>query len=304
MVRALDVVHLGAASRDLTDLDPRGWRLGGGVTYAALTTARLGLATAAAIGLDDLAASAWELDLLRDAGVDIRAIRLPEGPVFVNEERPGGRVQVAHAVGVRMPDDGLPGHWHDARAWSIVPVADELPRAMAAWVPAAAFVALGWQGLLRTLRPGVEVRRRDPRADVLVGRADLIGLSRNDVGPDVPMSALTGLLRDGARLAVTDGAAGGEMVEVRDGRPIERRRYGAVPIAQEIDATGAGDTFLAALLSAIIGGPRGGSWPTDDEVRFAAAAGAIAAGAPGLEGVPADADAVRRVAASDVPGAD
>ena len=46
---AVDVVHVGSASRDLTDDDPRGWRLGGGVTFAALTTARLGLRTAAVI---------------------------------------------------------------------------------------------------------------------------------------------------------------------------------------------------------------------------------------------------------------
>ena len=38
--------------------DPRGWRLGGGVTYAALTTARLGLRTAAYIGVDDAGAPA------------------------------------------------------------------------------------------------------------------------------------------------------------------------------------------------------------------------------------------------------
>src|SRR6478752_3913971 len=47
---ALEVLHVGSASRDLTSDDPRGWRLGGGVTYAALTTARLGLRTAAVVG--------------------------------------------------------------------------------------------------------------------------------------------------------------------------------------------------------------------------------------------------------------
>jgi hypothetical protein len=31
-------------------MTPRGWRLGGGATYAALTTARLGLRTAAVVG--------------------------------------------------------------------------------------------------------------------------------------------------------------------------------------------------------------------------------------------------------------
>ena len=37
------VVVIGAASRDLVDDDPRGWRLGGGVSYSALALARLGL---------------------------------------------------------------------------------------------------------------------------------------------------------------------------------------------------------------------------------------------------------------------
>ena len=50
--RAIEVVHVGSSSRDLTPDDPRGWRLGGGVTYAALTTARLGLRTAAVVGVD------------------------------------------------------------------------------------------------------------------------------------------------------------------------------------------------------------------------------------------------------------
>lgn len=304
MDRALDVVHLGSAARDLTDEDPRGWRLGGGVTYAALTTARLGLATAAAIGVDELAATAWELDLLRDAGVDVRPIRLPEGPVFRNEERPGGRVQVAHSVGVRLPNEPLPGHWQHARAWAIVPIADELPLGLAARVPAAALVALGWQGLLRTLEAGARVQRRDPRPDDVLARADLVGLSRNDVGPDVPLTTLTALLRDRARLAITDGAVGGELVVVRHGQPASRLEYPPAVVGPEVDATGAGDTFLAALLSAILGDERGGSWPTVAQLRFAAAAAAIAVGGAGLDGVPADAESVRRVAATSAPGAD
>ena len=35
----VEVVHVGSACRDIAPDDPRGWRLGGGVTYAALTTA-------------------------------------------------------------------------------------------------------------------------------------------------------------------------------------------------------------------------------------------------------------------------
>ena len=77
----VEVVHVGSACRDVAPDDPRGWRLGGGVTYAALTTARLGLRTAAVVGVDALASTARELDDLRDAGVDILRVDLPEGPM-------------------------------------------------------------------------------------------------------------------------------------------------------------------------------------------------------------------------------
>src|SRR5439155_9122108 len=76
----------GAASRDIGDDDPRGWRLGGAVNYASLTLARLGVRTRALIGVDPAAGSATELDLLRDAGVEICRARLGQGPVFENIE--------------------------------------------------------------------------------------------------------------------------------------------------------------------------------------------------------------------------
>ena len=108
MIRpSIEVLHVGSASRDLTSDDPRGWRLGGGVTYAALTTARLGLRTAAVIGIDDAGADAAEFDLLRAAGVDLMLARLVESPVFDNQETATGRVQICHAVG--RPLDVLPG---------------------------------------------------------------------------------------------------------------------------------------------------------------------------------------------------
>ena len=65
------VLVVGAASRDVTAEDPRGWRLGGAVTYGALTLGRLGFRVRALVGVDREAASARELDLLRAAGVVI-----------------------------------------------------------------------------------------------------------------------------------------------------------------------------------------------------------------------------------------
>lgn len=297
-----DVVHIGSASRDRTPEDPRGWRLGGGVTYASLTTARLGLATAAWIGLDPAAMHASELDLLRAAGVDVIAVPLAEGPVFDNIERPGGRVQFASRAGVRMPDVPPPSAWRRATAWSVVPVADELPHAIASWIPDGAFVAFGWQGLLRSLRSGARVRRRRPAAHPVLSRADLVGLSRTDVARDIPLRALTAHLRDGARLCVTDGADGGRVLEVLDGEAAVTHRFTAVRAPRIVDETGAGDVFLAALSAVVLGraarptGLTGPSWPTPDDLRFAAGAAALAVGDPGVLGIPVDRAAVRRVA--------
>ncbi len=184
----IDIVHVGSACRDLTDEDPRGWRLGGGASYAALTTARLGLRTAAIMGVDAIAASASELDLLRAAGVELLLVALEEGPVFLNRETPEGRVQSWPARGLPLPVPTFPDGWRDARAWSLVPVASELGDAWAS-VPGAGFTSLAWQGLLREQGPDQLTRRTPPRGSALLDAADLVGVSRHDLPPGTPLAA-------------------------------------------------------------------------------------------------------------------
>ena len=73
------VLVVGAASRDVTLEDPRGWRLGGAVTYGTLTLVRFGVRVRALVGVDAEAANAEELDLLRDAGAEIALAPLGHG---------------------------------------------------------------------------------------------------------------------------------------------------------------------------------------------------------------------------------
>jgi sugar/nucleoside kinase (ribokinase family) len=289
-----DVVVVGAASRDLAADDPRGWRLGGGVSYGALTCARLGLRTAALVGADPAAAEAAELDLLRDAGVAVRVVRLGHGPVFDNLERPGGRVQLCHDRADPVPSEALPAAWRAARGWVLAPVAAELDGTWAAVPPEAAFVAVGWQGLLRALVPGEPVRHVPPAAHPIVRRADLVGLSRDDVERDVSLVELYGLLRPGAALAVTHSDEGGLLADGPDGESLRLRHYPAIRGADVADPTGAGDVFLAALAAARIE-PRlvGGRIAEGLDLLLAAAAASLVLEAPGLLGVP-DRRAVRR----------
>jgi sugar/nucleoside kinase (ribokinase family) len=284
----VEVVHVGSACRDVAPDDPRGWRLGGGVTYAALTTARLGLRTAAVVGVDAEAARAHELDTLRDAGVDILTVDLPEGPIYHNVETPHGREQTVVACGVPVRPVSVPDSWRNAAAWSLVPVAGEVDDEWAAVPGHDAIVAVAWQGMLRRLVAGQRVERLRPTERAILRRADLVGVSHLDVAPETSLGSLAGLLHVGARLLITQGGHGGLLVTTGEDRPAEVLRYLPTPVEREVDPTGAGDTFLAALLAVLVR-PSVAASPGHSlarSLRFAAAAGALAVEGVGLAGVP------------------
>jgi sugar/nucleoside kinase (ribokinase family) len=280
------VLVAGAASRDISRDDPRGWRLGGGVMYGALTLARLGLRVRAAVGVDREAAGAIELDHLRAAGAEVHLVRLRSGPVFENLESPAGRRQRCLSTSESVSRAALPYGWaDDLDAVLLAPVAGELDEAWASL--RTPIVALGWQGLLRELRAGADVVRRAPAQGALLGAATLVGASRDDFAAGTTAGALATLLVPGTWLALTEGEAGGRIVRVdATGAARRPRRYPATPSERTIDPTGAGDVFLAALLAARLQRRLGPAIP------FAAAAASLVVEAPGLAGVP-DRAAVR-----------
>ena len=284
----VEVVHVGSACRDVVREDPRGWRLGGGVTYASLTTARLGLRTAAIVGVDATAATASELDMLRDAGVDLLLVPLDEGPIYHNLETAKGRVQTCVATGVPLPVPAVPESWLAAPGWSLVPVAGELTDAWAAAVPADAHLAVAWQGFLRELTAGEQVRRRPPQPSAILRRADLVGVSHHDVPASTPISELYDLLHLGADLLITQGVEGGLLIRLGPDGPTESLRYVSTSTDRETDPTGAGDTFLAALQASILRPAVVGRHRPRHrlDLRFAAAAGSLVVEGLGLAGVP------------------
>lgn len=292
------VVVVGSAARDVVRDDPRGWRLGGGVTYGGLTLARLGLPTRVLVGVDPLAAEAEELTALREAGADVRLVRLARTPIFENVETPDGRIQTCLEPGDPLPVDALPPDWRSAGAWLMGPVANELSDAWAAVPAPDALVAFGWQGILRHLPRGGRVRRRPPAVSELLRRSDIVGVSRHDVDPATPLEQLWHLLAPSATLLVTEGNLGGWEIRLSGGEPVGRRHYPAIPARAEVDPTGAGDVFLAAYLAAQVRGPVSGSERHGSDLRLAAAAASLSVEGLGLGGVPSLAAVTRRVAAS------
>lgn len=278
---------VGAASRDLAADDSRGWRLGGGVSYGALTLARLGLRVRALVGTDAEASRAWELDLLRDAGAEVQLVHLEHGPVFENIDGRAGRRQRSLSASDEFGAAALPAGWRQEEAVLFAPVAAELADDWAAVPSPTALVALGWQGLLRTVRAGEDVERRPPEPSPLLRALDLAGVSPEDLDPATSVDDLLALLPATATLLVTGGGSGGLVVGPESDGRRAWRRYPAIESDGVVDSTGAGDTFLAALLAARLD-PAGIGVAPDrgGDLRFAAAAASLTVERRGLLGVP------------------
>lgn len=287
--QAPDVVVVGAAARDVAKTDPRGWRLGGGVTYSGLAMARLGVRTGIVIGLDAEAREAHEIELLRAAGAEVWPVPIERGPVFHNEERPSGRVQTCLSVSDPVPAEALPAAWRSAPAWLLAPVAAEVPDEWADVPAPGACVVLGWQGMLRHLFPGERVWPIDPGPSPLLHRADLVGVSRHDLPHGLRLRDVSSWLGDRCELLLTAGPAGGLLLELARGRLVGARSYPGIPTREEVDPTGAGDTMLAGLLAArLAGGGRapGGEPPGGHDLHLGALAATLLVERPGLDAVP------------------
>jgi sugar/nucleoside kinase (ribokinase family) len=288
------VLVVGAASRDVDAGDPRGWRLGGAVTYGSLTLARLGLHVRALVGADADAADASELALLRDSGVEVALARLARGPVFENIEQPGGRRQRCLEVSDPVELGAIPEGWRANDGLFLGPIAGELD---AAWASLSApLVALGWQGLLRRLVVGEDVQRLAPAPGPLLAAADLIGVSVDDLGVDTPLGDLVDLVRPGATLVVTRGDRGGTALTSRRPARSGLRAYPAIPSNGVVDPTGSGDIFLAALLATAIDSSLLGAAGWAVRLTFAAAAASLAVEGRGPLAVPTLAAVRRRMA--------
>ena len=298
-----DVVVVGSACRDLVDDDPRGWRLGGGASYSALALARLGLRVGAIVVADEPAAGSSEIEMIRDAGVDVRIQPGSRGPIFINTETPTGRIQETPQVSDPVDPAALPDAWRSARAWMIAPVAAEIPDIWAEIPPPHSHVALGWQGLLRVLAPGARVHHRQPFTSPVVWRANLIGVGVDDIDDVTSASDLATLLRPGAEMLLTDGIHGGNAHRIGPhGTIASTRHWHSIPIQSYVDPVGAGDSFLSGVFAAQVEPSLVAHWPDGDgDLRLGAACGSLILEGPGLFGVPHREDAIARMAGGDNP---
>ncbi len=244
----IDFLVIGHITHDST---ADGFRLGGTVSYAAVTASRLGhrpgiLTRASTTGLttrpaaDGLSVVTTSPDAVLD-GIDICLLPSPVSTTFTNIYHGIERTQIIEALAAPIAADELPPQWASAPVVLLGPVAREVPPDWTRAFPPQALVGITPQGWMRKWD---EHGRVSPapweNMQEFLTHADVIILSREDVGGDD--AAIADLACRANLLIVTDGWHGATVHRCGESYPVPPRP------TQQVDPTGAGDVFATAFL--------------------------------------------------------
>jgi ribokinase len=228
--------------------------LGGSAAIVACGLARLGVATALAATVGDDLHGAFVRDVLVERGVDTRWVRTdPEVATGISVVLSvGDRAILTHpgtiaTTGPEVIDDELVAsvrHLHSASYFLQPRLSPHLPDVFARGRAAGASTSVDtnwdpadtWEGLGRLLE----------HTDLLLpNAAELLALTGR---PTVDAAALE-LLRTGCSVALKDGANGGVLWQAA-GLVVRV----PAPAVTAVDTTGAGDSFDAGFISALLDG--------------------------------------------------
>jgi pfkB family carbohydrate kinase len=278
-----DFLAIGHVTRDM--LPDGTWRLGGTVTFAALTAARLGLHAAIVTSAPPDVLAALDAVL---PGIALSIVPSDTATTFENIYLPHGRQQFLRGRAAPLTVDAVPVRWRNTPIVLLGPVAQEIDASIVTAFPHS-LVAATPQGWLRqwdadgAVYFGVQANTAGLMLQLqvlIVSREDFIpaqvseeewhrGVERSD-------ATIRGLAQSVPLIAVTCGADGAYLW-------IRGSRSGIFPgyPAREVDPTGAGDVFATAFLCELA--------RTDNAaaaVDFANRVAACSVEAPGGDGIP------------------
>jgi sugar/nucleoside kinase (ribokinase family) len=270
-VLAPDFVICGNVVRDVT---ADGWAPGGTAVYAAAVARglgrRVGVVTAAPVDVVEAGLA---------ADVAVARADVAEATSYENVYIPTGRIQYLRAPGSPIPVTTLPEAWEPAPIALLGPVYHEVTPELAARLRGSVGVCA--QGFLRRAGPDGRVGLMPPEqwdALPLLRRAAVLFLSEED-------------LAGGTRRAVPESWLAAVPVTVltagwRGARVYTNGRWLSVPAipVDEVDPTGAGDSFAAAFMVA-----RDEGADPVEATRFAAAAASFTVEAHGHQSPARDA---------------
>ncbi len=263
-----DYLVVGNVTKDLT---PDGYVIGGTVSFSSIAAQRMGKRAAVLTRCESLP----ELrQFLESQGVALVRVTSDVTTTFENVYTREGRTQQLRAVAPPIPPEALPLAWRSAAVVHLGPIAQEVPAELADYFPPASVIGATPQGWLREWDESGRVRPTPwTDAEAVLSRVDALIFSAEDVGGDL---TLVRRYCEMAKLAVvTDHRNGCTVWEA--GR---QERFPAFEV-EEIDPTGAGDTFATAFLIRY-----GDTRDAAGAARFANCAASFVVGAIGPSGLP------------------
>lgn len=239
---APDILLIGHVARDLLSTDPNdGYRLGGTVSFAAVTSVKLGrrptIVTAAAPDLDFS-------ELPRE--VELHVLPSASTTTFVNVYTEAGRIQHCSKRARPITAADIDPSLRRPRAALLGPIADEITPDVAHILGEETLVVATPQGWMRRFDEAGRVHGKPwESASEILPRLTAVVLSLEDIGDDI--RRLDPIIEHVPLVVLT---------EYRDGSTLYRRRENGTTLvtripprpAREVDPTGAGDVFAAAFL--------------------------------------------------------
>ena len=240
---SIDLLAIGTVTRDIATADPAAtdYVLGGTVSFAAVTAARLGRRPAVLTR----AGKDIELSAL-SALADLHVLPCENTTTFANLYSRDGRIQYCYTPSPPIAAEDIPPHLRAPQIALLGPLVNEVKSEVACIFDSETIVAAVPQGWMRRWdedgrvypTPWIHMADILPHLDALI-------LSIEDIDGD--LGQVEEFLKFVPLVVLT---------EYRDGSTIYRRRPGTeteiVPIpprpANEVDPTGAGDIFATAFL--------------------------------------------------------
>jgi sugar/nucleoside kinase (ribokinase family) len=237
-----DILLIGHVTCDLETPDPHSrCRLGGTVSFAAVTAIRLGRQPAI------ITRAAAETDLADlPAGVELHVLPSPVTTTFANVYTDHGRVQYCYAQALPIRAGDIPQSFHRPRAVLLGPLVNEIEPDVAALFGGETLVVAGPQGWMRSWDDTGRVHTKSwENAGEILPHLNVLVLSLEDI--DYDLTRLDPFFAQVPLVVLTEYHDGSTIYHRQDDGSIAQTKIPPRP-ANELDPTGAGDVFATAFM--------------------------------------------------------